>query len=46
MPEEATVKNVSKKIPEVKRSSGKPRKAWLGDVENDMKKMKSSVWFH
>jgi hypothetical protein len=30
---------VFKNIPEGKRSVRKPRKRWLGDVENDLKKM-------
>ena len=39
MSEERTVKKVFKNIPEGKRSVGKPRKRWLDDVENDLKKM-------
>lgn len=38
-PEERTVKKVFKNIPEGKWSVGKPRKRWLDDVENDLKKM-------
>ena len=34
-----TVKKVFKNSPEGKRSVGKPRKRWLEDVENDLKKM-------
>jgi hypothetical protein len=30
---------VLKNIPEGKMSFGKPRKRWLDDVENDLKKM-------
>ena len=39
MPEEISVKKVFKNIPEGIRSVGKPRKRWLYDVENDLKKM-------
>ena len=38
VPEERSVKKVLKNIPEGKTSVGKPRKIWLDDVENDMKK--------
>jgi hypothetical protein len=38
MSEDRTVKKVFKNIPEEKRSIGKPRKKWLDDVENDLKK--------
>ena len=34
-----TVKKVFKNILEGKRSVGKPRKIWLDNVENDLKKM-------
>jgi hypothetical protein len=34
-----TVKKVFKDILEGKGSFGKPRKRWLDDVENDLKKM-------
>lgn len=34
-----TDKKMCKNIPEGKRSVGKPRKRWLDDVENDLKKM-------
>jgi hypothetical protein len=37
MPEEGNVKNVY--IPEGKKCVGKPRKIWLDDDENEMKKM-------
>jgi hypothetical protein len=33
------VKRVFKYIPEGQRSVGKPRQRWLGDFENDLKKM-------
>jgi hypothetical protein len=39
MPEERTVKKVFKNIPERNRSLRKPRKRWVDDVENDLKKM-------
>jgi len=38
MSEERTVKKVFKNIPK-ETSVGKPRKRWLDDVENDLKKM-------
>jgi hypothetical protein len=38
-PEERTVKQVFKNASEGKRSVGKPRKRWLGDVENNLKEM-------
>ena len=41
---ERTVKKVFKDIPEGKRSFGKPRKKWLDDVENDLKKMSVRGW--
>jgi hypothetical protein len=44
MPEERTVKKVFKNIPEGKMSVGKPRKRWLDDVENDLKKMGVRGW--
>jgi hypothetical protein len=39
MPEERTVKKVFKNTPKRKRFAGKPRKRWLYNAENDMKKM-------
>jgi hypothetical protein len=39
MPEERTPKKVFKHTPERKRSIGRPRKRWLDDVENNLKKM-------
>jgi hypothetical protein len=39
MPEERTVKKVFKNISEGKRSVGNPRKRWVDDVENYLKKM-------
>ena len=33
-----------KKTPQGKRSVGKPRKRWLGDVENYLKKMGFRGW--
>jgi hypothetical protein len=39
IPSQRTMKKVFKDIPKGKRSFGKPRKRWLDDVENDMKKM-------
>jgi hypothetical protein len=39
MSEERTVKKVSENTPEGKRSVESPRKRWLDDVENDLKKM-------
>jgi hypothetical protein len=44
MSEERTLKKGSKNIPEGKRSSGKPRKKWLEDVEYDLKKMNFRGW--
>ena len=38
MPEEKTVKNVFKNIPERKRSVGKPKKRWLDDVKIMLRK--------
>jgi hypothetical protein len=38
-PKERTVKKLFKQIPEEKRSVGKPRKRWLDNVENYLKKM-------
>ena len=37
MPEERTVKNVFKNIPEGGRSVGKPRKRWLDDGEKQLR---------
>ena len=39
MPEERAVQKLFKNIREGKRSLGKPRKRWLYDVENDLKKL-------
>jgi hypothetical protein len=39
MPEDRTVREVFKNIPEGKRSIGKPRKRLLDNVENYLKKM-------
>jgi hypothetical protein len=39
MSEEGTVKNVFKNTPEGKGCVGKPRKRWLDDAENDLKKI-------
>jgi hypothetical protein len=39
MSEERAVKKLFKNIREGKRSLGKPRKRWLDDVENDLKKL-------
>jgi hypothetical protein len=39
MPEERAVKKLFKNNREGKRSLGKPRKRWLYDVENDLKKL-------
>jgi len=44
IPEERSVKIVFKNIPEGKRLFGKPGKRWLGDVENDRKKVVVSGW--
>ena len=41
---ERSVKKLFKNIPEEKRSIGKPRKRWLGDNENDLKKMGVKGW--
>jgi hypothetical protein len=38
MPGETTAKNVFKNTQEGRRSAGKPRKRWLGGLENDLKK--------
>jgi hypothetical protein len=38
MPEERTVKKVFKNVPGGKTFFGKPRKRWLDDVKNDLKK--------
>ena len=42
--EERTVKEVFKNTPEGERSVGKPKKRWLVDVENDLKKMGVTGW--
>ena len=39
MSEEATVKKAFYNIAEGRRSVGNPRKRWLEDAENDLKKM-------
>jgi hypothetical protein len=39
MSEQGTVKKVFKNTLEGKGSVGKPRKRWLNDTENDLKKM-------
>jgi RNA-splicing ligase RtcB len=39
-----TVKNVFKNIPEGTNSVGKPRKRWLDDVENYVKKTRVRGW--
>jgi hypothetical protein len=39
VPEERTVKRVFKNIPDRKCSVGNPRKRWLVDVDNNLKKM-------
>jgi len=33
-----------KNIPELKRSYGKPGKRWLGNAENDLKRMGVGGW--
>jgi hypothetical protein len=38
MPKERSVKKLFKNIPEGKRSTRKPRKRWLDDTENGLKK--------
>ena len=43
-PEERTVKKVFENILEGKTSLGKPRKRWLDDVENDLKKEVIRGW--
>jgi hypothetical protein len=42
MPEEINGKKVFKNIAEGKRFVGKPRKRWLDDVENYLKKMREA----
>jgi hypothetical protein len=44
MPEERTVKKVSENIPEGETSVGKPRKRWLDNVENYLKKEVIRGW--
>jgi hypothetical protein len=44
MSEERTVKKVFKNTLEGKSSVGKPRKRWLCDVKNDLKKMGVRGW--
>jgi hypothetical protein len=44
MLQERTLNKESKNIPEGKRSTGKPRKKWLDDVENDLKKINFRGW--
>jgi hypothetical protein len=39
MPKERSVKKLITNILKEKRSIGKPRKRWLDDIENDLKKM-------
>jgi hypothetical protein len=39
MSEQRTVKKVFKNVAEGKRSVEKPRRRWLDDVENELKKM-------
>jgi hypothetical protein len=43
-PEEITVMKVFKNVPEGRRSVRKPRKRWINDVENDVKKMDVRGW--
>jgi len=44
MSEERTLKKGSKNITEGKRSTGKPRRKWLDNVENDLKKNNFRGW--
>ena len=44
MPEERTVKKVFENISERETSVGKPRKRWLDDAENDLKKEVIRGW--
>jgi hypothetical protein len=44
VPEERTVKRVFKNIPDGKCPVGKPRKRWLVDVDNDLKKISVRGW--
>jgi hypothetical protein len=44
MSEESTVKKVFKTTPEGETSVGKPRKRWLDDVENNLKKIGVRNW--
>jgi hypothetical protein len=41
---ERTVKKMFKNTPEGNTSVGKPRKRWLDDAENDLKKMDVTGW--
>jgi hypothetical protein len=44
MSEEGNVKKVFKNTTEGRRSVGKPRKRWLDDAENDLKKVPVRGW--
>lgn len=44
MPKERTVKKVFKNIPDGRRFVVKPRKRWLDDVKNYLKKMHVRSW--
>jgi hypothetical protein len=44
LPEERAVKKTFKNIPDGKRSVGKPRKKWVDDAENGLKKMGVRGW--
>ena len=44
MSEESNVNKVFKNTTEGRRSVGKPRKRWLDDAENDLKKMPVRGW--
>jgi hypothetical protein len=41
---ERSVKKVFKSIPDEKSSVGKPRKRWMGNIDNDQKKMGVRGW--